>query len=178
MSFHGEAFDKKNHNYKPKCFYLINLIKQKNPNVWTRLYEKFKSLKPDESYEFYQLLLKEYKQLEENGWKDTRPVEVEKPQEFHVTQYVNPERKTTKKEPVKKMPKMKAKDKKEKKEDKPEKKVEVKAAKKKVTTKLAKSEGTRPAKARGSSGSYSMVRAMALTFSAVSVNSSRSTFNR
>jgi outer membrane biosynthesis protein TonB len=130
MSFSGSAFDKKNHNYKPKCFYLINLIKTKNPNVWTRLYEQFKSLTPEDSYDFYQVLLQEYKQLEANGWKDTKPVEFpHKEEKFEVKQYVNPNRTTKKKVDE---PKVKAKaPKKEKEEKKEPAKPVVEAAKKK-----------------------------------------------
>ncbi|MBL7664079.1 MAG: hypothetical protein JNM93_03010 [Bacteriovoracaceae bacterium] len=138
MSFSGEAFDKKEHNYKPKCFYLINLIKTKNPKVYARLHKKFETVLPEDSFDFYQLLLKEYKQLQDNNWKEMGPVKPEKPVEFHVVQYINPERQAEKKEMLKEEMEKEKLEKKMHKVEKPVKKVAVKKVVKAKTTTVKK----------------------------------------
>src|SRR5690606_41916654 len=57
-------------NLKGKCVYLMMLIKQQNAQVWNRLNDEFKRLKADESANFYEKLLLEYKQLQSSGGKD------------------------------------------------------------------------------------------------------------
>ncbi len=152
MSFSGNAFKENKGNYKPKCFYLINQIKQVNPKVWTRLFEKFKSLKPEDSYEFYQLLLREYKQLMDNNGKDVGEVKTPERKEFKVVQYVKDEQeeKTPEKKSEKKVVKKTAKKKVAKKVTKKKtakkkvaKKTAKKTAKKKVAKKTAKKKTTK-----------------------------------
>ena len=75
MSFNNDA---KKGNFRGKCIYLLMLIKQKNQKVWERLNLQFKKTTPDKTYDFYQILINEFRQLEQSGGKDLGPVEVEK----------------------------------------------------------------------------------------------------
>jgi hypothetical protein len=130
--FGGVAIDKKKLNYKPKCFYLINVIKQKNSKVWERLHPHFQNLGPDESYDFYQVLVEEYRQLEQNNWKDQGPVQWP-PQDVPQKKLTPHVREVPKEKPVQKAKPNKPKVKKV--EEQKEEKEEVKAAKKKKATK-------------------------------------------
>ena len=101
------------------------------------MFEKFQQVTPEDSYDFYMLLIKEYKQLQANNWKDVGEIKEEKPKEFHVVQYINPDKKSTKKEVMEPHKKMKAK----KEEKKVEKKLVAKGeTKKKAVKKVAKAK--------------------------------------
>jgi hypothetical protein len=64
MSFKADpAFDKKNHNFMQKCFYLLSQIKLKNHDLWEKLNTQFANLKTEESHDFYNLLVMEYKNV-------------------------------------------------------------------------------------------------------------------
>jgi hypothetical protein len=64
MSFKADpAFDKKNHNFMQKCFYLLSQIKLKNHTLWEKLNTQFSNLKTEDSHDFYNLLVMEYKNL-------------------------------------------------------------------------------------------------------------------
>ncbi len=65
-------------NHTGKCSYLMMVIKQLNKKVWERLQPTFENLTAEESQNFYQALLEEYKQLRENKGKDVGEVEVTK----------------------------------------------------------------------------------------------------
>lgn len=46
-----------------KCFYMMNLIRNKSPEVWEKYQPAFESLKPNESWDFYQTMVAEYQAL-------------------------------------------------------------------------------------------------------------------
>lgn len=46
-----------------KCFYMMNLIRNKSPEVWEMYQPAFETLKSDESWEFYQTMVAEYQAL-------------------------------------------------------------------------------------------------------------------
>lgn len=62
-SYENFAVDKTKINYSQKCFYLINLIKAKDEGIWEALKPQYDLLKPEESWDFYQLLVEEYRKL-------------------------------------------------------------------------------------------------------------------
>jgi len=62
-SYENLAIDKSKVNYLQKCFYLINLIKSKSPELWEKYKDQYIQTKPEESWNFYQTLLTEYKNL-------------------------------------------------------------------------------------------------------------------
>ena len=63
MGFPLEASDKSKHNYLQKCFYVINLLKDKDYDLWENLHAQYCSTKPEESWELYQILVEEYAKL-------------------------------------------------------------------------------------------------------------------
>ena len=63
MSYPFEVSDKTKHNYLQKCFYLINLLKDKDFDIWENFHAQYCSTKPEESWELYQMLVEEYKKL-------------------------------------------------------------------------------------------------------------------
>jgi hypothetical protein len=63
-------FSNKGGNFKGKCFYLMMLIRQINKNVWKRLEPTFNLLDVNNSYEYYQMLIEEYQNLQNSGGKD------------------------------------------------------------------------------------------------------------
>ncbi len=62
-SYENLAIDKTKVNCVQKCFYLINLIKAKSLKKWEELRPHYEMMKPDESYDFYEFLIQEYKSL-------------------------------------------------------------------------------------------------------------------
>ncbi len=61
MSFNGAtAFDKSKMNHKPKCFYLMNVIKHEFPKIWESFQAEFTALTPEHSWDFYQKLIHAY----------------------------------------------------------------------------------------------------------------------
>lgn len=46
-----------------KCFYMMNLIRNKSPELWEMYQPAFETLKRDESWEFYQTMVAEYQAL-------------------------------------------------------------------------------------------------------------------
>jgi hypothetical protein len=63
MSFPHETFQKSKLNYLQKCFYVINLIKQKDYDLWENFHAQYCNTKPDESWDLFQLLVEEYRKL-------------------------------------------------------------------------------------------------------------------
>lgn len=63
MSFPFEKFNKSNHNYLQKCFYVINLLKDKNYDLWENFHAQYCSTSPEESFELYQILVEEYQKI-------------------------------------------------------------------------------------------------------------------
>lgn len=63
MSFPLPLSDKHNQNCLQKCFYMMNLIKNKNPDLWEMYRPVYETLQVDESYEFYQVLIEEYQKV-------------------------------------------------------------------------------------------------------------------
>jgi hypothetical protein len=85
MSFPEKIFDKTKVNYVQKCAYVLNLIKNKNESVWLKFKVQFESLKPEESYEFYNTLVHEYQILLSDKPGEVR---VEKPVPAIITKKV------------------------------------------------------------------------------------------
>ena len=63
MSFPAEIFEKQKQNCLQKCFYMMNLIRNKCPEIWEMYAPVFETLKVEESWEFYHLLIDEYKKI-------------------------------------------------------------------------------------------------------------------
>ena len=63
MNLALDAFDKSKHNYLQKCFYLINLMKDKDYDLWENFHAQYCSTKPEESWELYAILREEYQKL-------------------------------------------------------------------------------------------------------------------
>jgi len=63
-SYENLAVDKTKVNCVQKCFYIINLIKMKDHKKWEELKPHYDILKPEESYDFYQYLIEQYKALQ------------------------------------------------------------------------------------------------------------------
>jgi hypothetical protein len=136
MSFNGLAQDKKKQNWKPKCFYLINLIKQKDHKSWEGLQQKFQKLTVEDSYEFYMELVEVYKGLEDPNYKKQQAKPNLKVVKTEKKAVKKPKQKVAKK-PAKKAVK-KAPAKKAKKEEDEKKATKKKVAKKKVAKKATK----------------------------------------
>jgi hypothetical protein len=58
-----DQFDKSKHNYLQKCFYVINLMKNKDYDLWENFHAQYCNTKPEESWELYMLLTEEYQKL-------------------------------------------------------------------------------------------------------------------
>lgn len=63
MGLPVEAFDKSKHNYLQKCFYVINLLKAKDYDMWETFHAQYCVTKPEESWELYEILVDEYKKI-------------------------------------------------------------------------------------------------------------------
>ena len=64
MSFPAQVSDKQKQHCMQKCFYMMNLIKNVSSEVWEMYQPIYDTLQPDESWEFYHVLIEEYKDLE------------------------------------------------------------------------------------------------------------------
>lgn len=58
-----EFFDKTKHSYLQKCFYVINLIKDKDYDLWENFHAQYCNTKSEESWELYEILIEEYRKL-------------------------------------------------------------------------------------------------------------------
>jgi hypothetical protein len=56
-----------NQNCLQKCFYMMNLIRHKSVELWEMYAPVYENLKVEESWEFYNLLVDEYKKLLESA---------------------------------------------------------------------------------------------------------------
>ena len=65
MSFPAQLLDKTTQNCLQKCFYMMNLIRNVSPEIWEMYQPVYATLKPEESWEFYHLLIDEYRKLQE-----------------------------------------------------------------------------------------------------------------
>jgi hypothetical protein len=63
-SFEALSIDKTKINYLQKCFYVMNLIKAKDHEMWEIFKEQYEHTKPEDSWEFFQFLVDEYKKLQ------------------------------------------------------------------------------------------------------------------
>lgn len=63
MSFPADTFDKSKHNYLQKCFYIINLMKDKDYDMWENFHAQYCVTKADESYELYTMILEDYRKM-------------------------------------------------------------------------------------------------------------------
>lgn len=65
MGFPAQIFEKQheNQNCLQKCFYMMNLIRHKNLDIWEMYAPVYENLKVEESWEFYHVLVDEYKML-------------------------------------------------------------------------------------------------------------------
>ncbi len=62
-SDYHDHFDKSKHNYLQKCFYVINLLKSKDYDLWENFHAQYCNTKPEESWELYMILTEEYRKL-------------------------------------------------------------------------------------------------------------------
>lgn len=69
MGFPAQVIDKEKVNCMQKCFYLMNLIRHKNLDLWEMYMPVYENLKVEESWEFYHMLVEDYKQLVEEAPK-------------------------------------------------------------------------------------------------------------
>jgi len=139
-SYENLAIDKTKVNYLQRCFYLINLIKSKSPELWEKYKDQYIQTKPEESWSFYQTLLAEYKSLLEEGTIPKKAKKLKskaKPKLTLIKSKEKPKKKVVKKKapskkktPVKKKTSVKKKAP-AKKKTSPKKKVSKKSAKKK-----------------------------------------------
>ncbi len=63
MGLPVEAFDKSKHNYLQRCFYVINLLKDKDYDLWENFHAQYCATKPEESWELYEILVEEYRKM-------------------------------------------------------------------------------------------------------------------
>lgn len=63
MGIPVEAFDKSKHNYLQRCFYIINLLKDKDYDLWENFHAQYCVTKPEESWELFTILVDEYKKI-------------------------------------------------------------------------------------------------------------------
>lgn len=63
MSFPAQVFEKEKINCLQKCFYMMNLIRHKNIDIWEMYQPVYENLKVEESWEFYTVLVDEYRKL-------------------------------------------------------------------------------------------------------------------
>ena len=63
MTFPTEVADHHKANLVQKCVYLVAQFKSKDLAVWEKFNEQLKTLKPEDSWDFYHMLLVEYQKL-------------------------------------------------------------------------------------------------------------------
>jgi hypothetical protein len=63
MGMPVKVFDKSEHNYLQKCFYIINLLKSKDYDMWETFHAQYCVTKPEESWELYEMLVEEYRKI-------------------------------------------------------------------------------------------------------------------
>ena len=64
MSFPAPLSDKEKQHCLQKCFYMMNLIRNKSLELWEMYQPVYANLKPDEAWEFYYHLIDEYQKLQ------------------------------------------------------------------------------------------------------------------
>ena len=84
MAFNGPVAKTNPANYRGKCIYLLMLIKQKDPSIWTKHYQRFQSIKFDEIFEFYKEIFDVYLELK-SGKKLKKPLPSKKPAHKHLS---------------------------------------------------------------------------------------------
>lgn len=55
--------EKNTHNYLQRCFFLINLLKEKDYDLWENFHAQYCVTRPEESWELFQMVLEEYQKL-------------------------------------------------------------------------------------------------------------------
>lgn len=62
---HHQPFhpDKSKVNYLQRCFYVINLLKDKDHDLWENFHAQYCATKPEESWELFQMVVEEYRKL-------------------------------------------------------------------------------------------------------------------
>jgi hypothetical protein len=63
MGFPADRFDRSKHNHLQKCFYVINLLKDKDYDLWENFHAQYCNTTPEESWELYKILVEEYRKL-------------------------------------------------------------------------------------------------------------------
>ena len=63
MTFPQDVADHHKANLIQKCHYLVTLIKAKNKELWEKFSAQLKTIKPEESWDFYNMLVQEYQKL-------------------------------------------------------------------------------------------------------------------
>lgn len=99
-------FDKSKQNFKPKCFYMMNLIKSKSQKVWEEYKEQFEKLEVEGSFDFYFTLVEAYKKLDGKEEKKPTPVKAA-PKKVLAEKKAAAEKKFAAKKPVAKKPAVK-----------------------------------------------------------------------
>ncbi len=63
MSFPAQQLSHDKQNCMQKCFYMMNLIRLKNVDIWEMYQPVYSTMKPEESWDFYHTLIEEYRRL-------------------------------------------------------------------------------------------------------------------
>lgn len=63
MSFPAQELSHDKQNCMQKCFYMMNLIRSKNIEIWEMYQPVYATMKPEESWDFYHTLIEEYRRL-------------------------------------------------------------------------------------------------------------------
>jgi hypothetical protein len=139
MSFKPDPnFDKKNHDFRQKCIFVLSQIKVKDSELYEKLYIQLLGLKTEDTHQYYLYLVTEYQKLSDiTPTAPTQsPVEIKKAPP--TKPMVNKTKEEKKKVPAKKESKKEeVKEDKKKAEKKIEKKKPTKSAKPKVEKKPA-----------------------------------------
>lgn len=101
------AFEKSNQNLKPKCFYLMNLIKSKDIKVWQKFKARFEVLSVEDSHDFYFELVEAYKSLDTKKSAPKKKVEKHVSKKLETASKEKAAKKVAKKKVVKKVAKKK-----------------------------------------------------------------------
>jgi hypothetical protein len=63
MTFPTDVADHHKQDMRQKCFYIINLIKAKSQDLYEKFHAQYESIKAEDSWDFYHILVEEYKKL-------------------------------------------------------------------------------------------------------------------
>ncbi len=63
MTFPTDVADHHKQDMRQKCFYIINLIKAKSQELYDKFHAEYETIKAEDSWDFYHILVEEYKKL-------------------------------------------------------------------------------------------------------------------